>query len=67
MGILRSQTNISGITINGVLLGEPAAPVRIDGTPAQKGDSMQDLWFIWDDSAFPNGEIDAEGNIVYDN
>lgn len=66
MGTLRSQTNLSGVTVNGVLLGDPVAPVRSDSTPAQIGDSMSDLWFAWDDSAFPNGTVDSEGNVTPD-
>lgn len=66
MGTLRSQTNVSGIVVNGILLGDPVAPVRSDGTPAQIGDSMADLWFAWDDSAFGNGVVDNEGNVTLD-
>jgi hypothetical protein len=54
MGTLRSTTDHSGLTVNGVLLGEP---VEIDGNPET---------FEWDDSAFPNGEIDADGNVTPD-
>jgi hypothetical protein len=54
MGTLRSTTDHSGLTVNGVLLGEP---VEIDGNPET---------YEWDDSAFPNGEIDADGNVTPD-
>jgi hypothetical protein len=54
MGTLRSTADHSGLTVNGVLLGEP---VEIDGNPET---------FEWDDSAFPNGEIDADGNVTPD-
>jgi hypothetical protein len=54
MGTLRSTTDHSGLTVNGVLLGEP---VEIDGNPET---------YEWDDSAFPNGEIDADGSIILD-
>jgi hypothetical protein len=54
MGTLRSTADHSGLTVNGVLLGEP---VEIDGNPET---------FEWDDSAFPNGEIDADGSIILD-
>jgi hypothetical protein len=54
MGTLRSTTDHSGLTVNGVLLGEP---VEIDGNLET---------FEWDDSAFPNGEIDADGSIILD-
>jgi hypothetical protein len=54
MGTLRSTTNHSGLVVNGVILGEP---VEIDGNPET---------YEWDDSAFPNGEIDADGNVTPD-
>jgi hypothetical protein len=54
MGTLRSTADHSGLTVNGVLLGEP---VEIDGNPET---------YEWDDSAFPNGEIDADGNVTPD-
>lgn len=54
MGTLRSHTDHTGMTVNGVLLGEP---VNLDDDSST---------FEWDDSAFPNGVIDAEGNITVD-
>jgi hypothetical protein len=54
MGTLRSTTDHSGMVVNGVILGDP---VDIDGDPET---------FEWDDSAFPQGEIDADGNITPD-
>jgi hypothetical protein len=54
MGTLRSTTDHSGLVVNGVILGEP---VEIDGNPET---------YEWDDSAFPQGEIDAEGNVTPD-
>jgi YD repeat-containing protein len=54
MGTLRSTTDHSGTTVNGVLLGQP---VELDDDPTT---------YEWDDSAFPSGEIDAEGNITPD-
>lgn len=69
MGTLRSTTDQRGTTVNDVLLGQgirldaDRRPLPTDeqgqvvGTPA---------WFAWDDSAFPNGEIQADGSIVVD-
>jgi len=54
MGTLRSTTDHTGLVVNGVILGDP---VDIDGDPET---------FEWDDSAFPQGEIDADGNITID-
>lgn len=54
MGTLRSLTNHSGMTVNGVILGDP---VELDDDPAT---------FEWDDARFPNGELDVEGNITID-
>jgi len=66
MGTLRSQTNHTGLVVNDVTLGDPIAPVRPDGSPAQPGDSMADLFWAWDDSALPTGELLADGTILAD-
>jgi hypothetical protein len=66
MGMLRSQTNHTGLEVNGVTLGAPIGPVRADGSASEPGDAMQDLFWAWDDSAFPYGEIDADGDITVD-
>ena len=52
MGRLSSTTNHTGLVINNVILGDP---VELDGDPAT---------FEWDDTAFPNATIDAEGNLI---
>ena len=67
MGTLRSQTNLTGTEVNGVLLGDPLAPVRADGSPAQPGDSMGDLFWAWDHETLPSGEMLADGTILADN
>ena len=54
MGTLRSLTDHSGMSVNGVTLGDP---VELDDDPAT---------FEWDDSRLPNGEIDEEGSITID-
>ena len=54
MGTLRSLTDHSGMSVNGVTLGDP---VELDDDPAT---------FEWDDSRFPDGVIDYEGNITVD-
>jgi hypothetical protein len=55
MGTLWSHdASRQGLEVNGVLLGEPA---ELDGNP---------LTYEWDDSAFPNGEILADGTIIPD-
>jgi len=66
MGLLRSKTDHTGMSVSGVTLGAPLAPVRVDGSPMQPGDSLVDLYICWDDSAFPYGEIDELGNIEID-
>lgn len=52
MGTLWSEYNQSGMVVNGVILGDP---VELDGNPNT---------FEWDDSAFPNGEILIDGEII---
>jgi hypothetical protein len=42
------------MTVNGVLLGEP---ILVGISPITVG---------WDDAALPNGEIDADGNVLPD-
>ena len=64
MGLLRSTAlepvaggftpAAKGQTVNGVLLGEP---ILLGIAP---------ITFGWDDSALPNGEIDADGNVTPD-
>ena len=64
MGLLRSTAlepvpggfapAAKGLTVNGVLLGEP---ILVGISPITVG---------WDDSALPNGVIDAEGNVTPD-
>lgn len=65
MGTLRSKTNRAGLVVNGVTLGD--APITlIDGTTPEPGDQVDDLWFIWDDAAFPNGVVRASGTVDVD-
>ena len=64
MGLLRSTAlepvaggftpAAKGQTVNGVLLGEP---ILVGISPITVG---------WDDSALPNGTIDADGNVTPD-
>lgn len=54
MGLLWSYINWTGSVYYDVILGEP---VEKDGDP---------LTFEWDDSAFPNGEILADGIVKVD-
>jgi hypothetical protein len=65
VGRLRSKTNRAGLTVNGVLLGD--APITlIDGTPPEAGTQIEDLWFIWDDPAFPTGVVYPNGSVDVD-
>ena len=64
MGLLRSTAlepmeggfapAAKGLTVNGVLLGEP---ILMGISPITVG---------WDDSALPSGVIDADGNVTPD-
>ena len=55
MGTLRSLTDWSHrLTVNGIELGDA---VELDNDPHT---------FEWDDSGIPNGEIDADGNVIPD-
>ena len=65
MGTLRSKTNRTGVVVNGVTLGD--APITlIDGSAPQEGDTISELWFRWDDSRFPNGNVHADGTVDVD-
>jgi len=65
MGTLRSKTNRAGLVVNGVTLGSSVLSL-LDGTPPQPGDQVDDLWFIWDDAAFPTGVVRASGTVDVD-
>lgn len=65
MGTLRSKTNRTGLVVNGVTLGD--APITlIDGTAPEHGDTISELWFRWDDAAFPNGVVNSDGSVTHD-
>jgi hypothetical protein len=53
MGTLRSTTDLSGLTVNGCLLGMPVF------------DEVNSM-FMWDDDAFPTGTIDQSGVVTPD-
>lgn len=58
MGTLRSTTDHSGLTVNGVTLGDPAQDMDDDGEPFGE--------YRWDDSRLPNGVIEDDGTITVD-
>ena len=51
MGTLRSTTDLSGLVVNGCLLGMPVF------------DEINSM-FMWDDDAFPAGTIDQSGVVT---
>jgi len=65
MGRLRSKTNRAGLTVNGVQLGEPAI-LQTDGQPPGPGDTIADAWFVWDDEAYADGVVNADGTVTAD-
>ena len=64
MGTVRSKIRTID-TINGILLGEPTIATT-DGQAPADGTAITDLWFRWDDSALPDGELLADGTIIPD-
>ena len=54
MGTLKSTTDHTGLEVNGILLGMPNEC------------TCEPPYFSWDDSALPNGTIDADGIITLD-
>lgn len=58
MGILRSIKNHAGIQVNGVTLGQPSRDVDENEEPTGE--------YRWDDSKFPNGEINSKGKVIVD-
>lgn len=52
--LIEKKSAAQGLVINGVLLGEP---LELDGDPATAE---------FDDSAFPNGTVDGQGNVTAD-
>jgi len=65
MGRLRAKTNRAGLSVNAVQLGEPVI-LSIDAEPLGPGDTISEAWFIWDDSAFPTGVVNADGTVTAD-
>lgn len=59
MGRLRSASDCSGLTVNGVTLGDPTFTdeMNTDADP---------LLFAWDDPRLPNGVIEDDGTITPD-
>lgn len=55
MGTLKSYFNHTGLTVNGILLGEP---VEIDGDPST---------FEWNDHRIPDGWVDQDGSVTISN
>jgi hypothetical protein len=65
MGTLRSKTNRAGLIVNGVTLGE--SPVTLaDGSAPLPGDTISELWFVWDHPAFPTGVVNQNGSVTID-
>jgi hypothetical protein len=58
MGTLRSETDHTGLMVNGVALGQPARDVDDNEQPIGE--------YRWDDSRFPDGLLDAEGVLTPD-
>jgi hypothetical protein len=65
MGRLRSKTNRAGLTVNGVRLGEPVI-LQSDMQAPGPGDTISDAWFVWDDEAYPDGQVNADGTVTAD-
>lgn len=60
MGLLRSATDRSGLTFNGITLGDPTFT---DELPSQDANP---LLFAWDDSRLPSGVIEDDGSVTLD-
>jgi hypothetical protein len=58
MGTLRSATDHSGMTVNGITLGDPARDIDANDEPVGE--------YRWDDSRLPDGVIDDSGEITID-
>lgn len=58
MGTIRSNTDHSGMLVNGITLGDPARDVDDNGEPV--GD------YRWDDSRLPSGVIEGDGTLTLD-
>lgn len=63
MGRLRSKTYVENVTVGETLLGLPTI-VRSDGMSFSPGDSMDNLWFAWDDPRIPSGVLEPDGTIT---
>lgn len=61
MGLLRSREYVKDVVVNGVLLGQPTI-VKADGSPYAPGDSLDVLFFAWDDPRIPSGTLQFVDN-----
>ena len=58
MGTLRSKSDCTGMSVNGIALGEPTfTDEMIEGA---------DSLFAWDDPRLPDGFIEDHGTITID-
>ena len=58
MGTLRSKSDCTGMSVNGIALGEPTfADEIIEGA---------DSLFAWDDPRLPNGFVGDDGDMTID-
>jgi hypothetical protein len=60
MGTLRSKINHSGLSINGITLGEPFQETD------ENGEVIEGSLFFWDDSRLPTGVIEEDESITPD-
>ena len=58
MGTLRSETNHTGLMVNGITLGEPSCDMDDNDEPVGE--------YRWDDSRLPNGVVENDGTITLD-
>lgn len=59
MGTLRSASDCTGMTVNGLTLGYPTFTDANDAT-------VIPVLFAWDDSRLPNGVIKDDGSVTLD-
>jgi hypothetical protein len=64
MGTIRSKVQIQGVTFYGVLAGVPTIGMA-DGSVPPPETPVEDTFFLYNDSAYPNGEI-VDGDLVVD-
>lgn len=60
MGVLRSTSDLTGLEVNGTLLGEPTFTDDMAALPSEP------VLFAWSHQRLPSGVVNEDGSITLD-